>query len=112
MRRLFILLSMLFAISNGIAQVFINPAFERTGLEVIHPHIDEVEITEDSVTIYCSINFHEEQFYYITHNMYLEDIENGKKYYILSCKGISFDSEKEYNIYNGLHHFILRFPPL
>lgn len=94
----------------GYAQNITDPVFERLGYEVIHPHIDRVEITKDSTKVYCSINYPEGWSYSIPKTMSIEDINERKKYQISKCIGLPFEPEKKEFKYGGKSQFIFCFP--
>lgn len=95
---------------HTIAQVIYNPSFERMAYEVLHPHIDKVEIENDIIKIYCSIYFKESWGYNVPKTMYLEDIKNNKKYQIISCEGLPFEPEERLSSIGGTYQFVFCFP--
>ena len=92
------------------AQVINNPIFERTSFEVLHPHVDMVELNKDSTKIYCTISYQESWSYNIPKTMFLEDLRQNKKYQITKCIGLPFEPEERAFNYGGTFHFIFCFP--
>lgn len=92
------------------AQVIINPIYERTSFEVLHPHVDMVELKKDSTKIYCSINYQESWSYNIPKTMFIEDLKNNKKYQITKCIGLPFEPEERSFNYGGTFQFVFCFP--
>ena len=112
MRNLLLTLFLDFCVFTSFAQVFQNPVYERTDLEVIHPHIDKVVLATDSTIVYCSIDFKESCSYSIPKSMYIEDIKTTKKYQIIRCDGLPFEpKERKFHI-DGTYSFAFIFPKI
>ena len=92
------------------AQVIVNPIYDRTSLEILHPHVDKVEIKKDSTKIYCSVSYQESWSYNIPKTMFIEDLKSQKKYQITKCIGLPFEPEERVFNYGGTFHFIFCFP--
>lgn len=92
------------------AQVIINPVYDRTDFEVLHPHVDKVELKKDSIKIYCSINYQENWSYNIPKTMFIEDLKDNKKYQIIKCIGLPFEPEERVFNYGGTFQFVFYFP--
>ena len=92
------------------AQVTVNPIYDRTSFEVLHPHVDRVELTKDSTNVYCSINYIESFSYNIPKTMFLEDTKNNKKYQIKKCIGLPFEPEERVFQFGGTFQFVFCFP--
>ena len=92
------------------AQVIVNPVYERTSFEVLHPHVDKIELKKDSTKVYCSINYQESWSYNIPKTMFIENLKNHKKYQITKCIGLPFDPEERAFNYGGSFQFIFCFP--
>lgn len=110
MRRLFTML--LFQVCNlfCFAQVIVNPVYDRTSFEVLHPHVDKIELKKDSTKVYCSINYQESWSYNIPKTMFIEDLKTHKKYQIKKCIGLPFEPEERVFNYSGTFQFIFCFP--
>ena len=110
MRRLYTIL--LFQVCNLLcfAQVIINPTYDRTSFEVLHPHVDKIELKKDSTKVYCSINYQESWSYNIPKTMFIEDLKSHKKYQITKCIGLPFEPEERTFYYGGSFQFIFCFP--
>lgn len=93
-----------------VAQVIYNPSFERTAYEVIHPHIDKVEMKQDVINIHCSLYYDDSWGYNIPKTMYLEDVRNNKRYQIVSCEGLPFEPEERLFSTGGTFQFVFSFP--
>ena len=93
-----------------LAQVINNPRYDRTSFEVLHPHVDKLELKEDSTKIYCSINYQESWSYNIPKTMFVEDLKNNKKYQITKCIGLPFEPEERTFNYGGTFQFVFCFP--
>lgn len=92
------------------AQVTINPIFERASVEVLHPHVDMVELKNDSTKIYCTISYQDSWSYNIPKAMFLEDLRHNKKYQITKCIGLPFEPEERVFSYGGTFQFVFCFP--
>lgn len=92
------------------AHVIINPIFERASFEVLHPHVDMVEIKNDSTKIYCTISYQDSWSYNIPKAMFLEDLRHNKKYQITKCIGLPFEPEERVFSYGGTFQFVFCFP--
>ena len=92
------------------AQVTINPIFERASFEVLHPHVDMVELKNDSTKIYCTISYQDSWSYNIPKAMFLEDLRHNKKYQITKCIGLPFEPEERVFSYGGTFQFVFCFP--
>lgn len=92
------------------AQVTINPVYDRTSLEVLHPHVDKVELTKDSTKVYCSLSYQESFSYNIPKTMFIEDTKNNMKYQITKCIGLPFEPEERVFNYGGTFQFVFCFP--
>ena len=92
------------------AQVIINPIFERASFEVLHPHVDMVELKNDSTKIYCTISYQDSWSYNIPKAMFLEDLRHNKKYQITKCIGLPFEPEERVFSYGGTFQFVFCFP--
>lgn len=92
------------------AHVIINPTFERASFEVLHPHVDMVEIKNDSTKIYCTISYQDSWSYNIPKAMFLEDLRHNKKYQITKCIGLPFEPEERVFSYGGTFQFVFCFP--
>ena len=92
------------------AQVIVNPVYERTSFEVLHPHVDKIELKKDSTKVYCSINYQESWSYNIPKTMFIEDLKNHKKYQITKCIGLPFEPEERVFSYGESFQFIFCFP--
>lgn len=92
------------------AQVTINPVFERASFEVLHPHVDMVELKNDSTKIYCTISYQDSWSYNIPKAMFLEDLRHNKKYQITKCIGLPFEPEERVFSYGGTFQFVFCFP--
>ena len=92
------------------AQVTINPIFERASFEVLHPHVDMVELKNDSTKIYCTISYQDSWNYNIPKAMFLEDLRHNKKYQITKCIGLPFEPEERVFSYGGTFQFVFCFP--
>ena len=88
----------------------INPVYDRSCFEVLHPHVDRVEFTNDSTKVYCSINFQELYMYNIPRTMFIEDLKSKKKYMITKCIGLPFEPEKRAFDSYKTYQFIFCFP--
>ena len=74
-------------------QIVIDPIFERSSLEVLHPHVDKVILSKDSTLVYCSINCGDNLNYSIPKTMYIENLKTSDKYQIIRCEGLPFEPE-------------------
>ena len=92
------------------AQVIVNPVYDRTSFEVLHPHVDKIELKKDSTKVYCSINYQESWSYNIPKTMFIEDLKSHKKYQITRCIGLPFEPEEKAFNYGGSFQFIFCFP--
>ena len=92
------------------AQVIINPIFERASFEVLHPHVDMVELKNDLTKIYCTISYQDSWSYNIPKAMFLEDLRHNKKYQITKCIGLPFEPEERVFSYGGTFQFVFCFP--
>ena len=110
MRRIFTILFFQMCNLLCFAQVIINPVYERTSFEVLHPHVDMVELKKDSTKIYCSINYQESWSYSIPKTMFVVDLNTNKKYQITKCIGLPFEPEERYFSNGGTFHFVFCFP--
>ena len=110
MRRLCIILIFLMCNLLCFAQVIVNPEYDRTSFEVLHPHVDKIELKKDSTKVYCSINYQESWNYNIPRTMFIEDLKNHKKYQITKCIGLPFEPEERTFNYGGSFQFIFCFP--
>ena len=112
MRRLFTML--LFLVFNLLcfAQVVINPVYDRTSFEVLHPHVDKVELKKDSTKVFCSVNYQESLSYNIPQTMFIEDLKNHQKYQITKCIGLPFEPEERAFIDGGTFQFTFCFPQI
>lgn len=109
MKKYFIIFIFLAYTVGNYAQI-INPQYDRGWFELFHPHIDKVELTNDSTKVYCSINFQEPCMYNIPRTMFIEDLKNKKKYIITKCIGLPFEPEtKTFDPYKT-YHFVFCFP--
>ena len=93
-----------------LAQITINPIYDRTSFEVLHPHVDRVELKKDSTKVYCSISYLESFSYNIPKTMFIEDTKNNKKYKIIKCIGLPFEPEERVFNFGGTFQFIFCFP--
>lgn len=73
------------------AQVIVNPVYDRTSFEVLHPHVDKIELNKDTTKVYCSIYYQESWSYNIPKTMFIENLKNHKKYQITKCIGLPFE---------------------
>lgn len=105
-------ITLLFLLCNMLclAQVIVNPVYDRTSFEVLHPHVDKIELKKDSTKVYCSINYQESWSYNIPRTMFIEDLKNHKKYQITKCIGLPFEPEERVFSYGGSFQFIFCFP--
>ena len=105
-------ITLLFLLCNMLclAQVIVNPVYDRTSFEVLHPHVDKIELKKDSTKVYCSINYQESWSYNIPRTMFIEDLKNHKKYQITKCIGLPFEPEERTFNYGGSFQFIFCFP--
>ena len=112
MRRLFTML--LFLVFNLLcfAQVVINPVYDRTSFEVLHPHVDKVEFKKDSTKVFCSVKYQESWSYNIPQTMFIEDLKNHQKYQITKCIGLPFEPEERAFIDGGTFQFTFCFPQI
>ena len=94
----------------GYAQVIINPIYDRTNFEMLHPHIDKVELKKDSTKVYCSVSYQESWNYNIPKTMFIEDLRDNKKYRITKCIGLPFEPEERFFNYGGTFRFVFCFP--
>ena len=92
------------------AQVIVNPVYDMTSFEVLHPHVDKIELKKDSTKVYCSINYQESWSYNIPKTMFIEDLKSHKKYQITRCIGLPFEPEEKAFNYGGSFQFIFCFP--
>jgi len=110
MKRLFSIFLFLVCSLSCFAQVTINPIFERASFEVLHPHVDMVELKNDSTKIYCTISYQDSWNYNIPKAMFLEDLRHNKKYQITKCIGLPFEPEERVFSYGGTFQFVFCFP--
>ncbi len=110
MRRYFTTLLFLLCNLLCFAQIIVNPVYDRTSFEVLHPHVDKVELKKDSTKIYCSINYQESWSYNIPKTMFVENLKDNKKYRITKCIGLPFEPEERAFDYGGSFQFIFCFP--
>ena len=110
MRRVFTILLFLLRSLFCVAQVIIDPAFDRTSFEVLHPHVDKVELKKDSTKIYCSFNYQESWSYNIPKGMFVENLNDNKKYRITKCIGLPFEPEERVFNRGGSFQFVFCFP--
>ena len=110
MKRLFSIFLFLVCSLSCFAQVIINPIFERASFEVLHPHVDMVELKNDSTKIYCTISYQDSWSYNIPKAMFLEDLRHNKKYQITKCIGLPFEPEERVFSYGGTFQFVFCFP--
>lgn len=110
MKRLFSIFLFLVCSLSCFAQVTINPIFERASFEVLHPHVDMVELKNDSTKIYCTISYQDSWNYNIPKAMCLEDLRHNKKYQITKCIGLPFEPEERVFSYGGTFQFVFCFP--
>jgi hypothetical protein len=110
MKRLFSIFLFLVCSLSCFAQVTINPIFERASFEVLHPHVDMVELKNDSTKIYCTISYQDSWSYNIPKAMFLEDLRHNKKYQITKCIGLPFEPEERVFSYGGTFQFVFCFP--
>ena len=103
---------LLFQVCNLLcfAQVIVNPVYERTSFEVLHPHVDKIELKKDTTKVFCSINYQESWSYNIPKTMFIEDLKTHKKYQIKKCIGLPFEPEERVFNYGGTFQFIFCFP--
>ena len=94
------------------AQVVINPVYDRTSFEVLHPHVDKVELKKDSTKVFCSVNYQESLSYNIPQTMFIEDLKNHQKYQITKCIGLPFEPEERAFIDGGTFQFTFCFPQI
>lgn len=92
------------------SQVIKNPIYDRTCFEVLHPHVDKVELKKDSTKVYCSISWQESLSYNIPKSMFIEDLKDNKKYQIIKCYGLPFEPEERVFNYGGTFQFVFCFP--
>ena len=92
------------------AQVVINPVYDRTSFEVLHPHVDKIELNKDTTKVYCSINYHKSWSYNIPKTMFIENLKTHKKYQITKCIGLPFEPEEKVFNYGGAFQFVFCFP--
>ena len=110
LKRIVFLFSLCLSSLSCYTQVITNPLFDRTALEVLHPHVDKIELKKDSTKIYCSINIQESFSYSIPKTMFIKDIVNNKKYQITNCIGLPFEPEERLFDHGGTYHFVFCFP--
>lgn len=110
MRRLFATVLFQMSCFMCFAQVIINPVYDRTSYEVLHPHVDKVELKKDTTKVYCSINFQESWSYTIPKTMFIEDLNKNKRYQIIKCIGLPFEPEERHFNYGGTFQFVFCFP--
>lgn len=112
MRQLFTILLLQICRMFCSAQVIINPLFDRMSYEVMHPHIDKVELIKDSTKIYCSINYQESWNYSIPMTMFIEDLKDNRRYQITKCIGLPFEQDERVFDYGGTSQFVFCFPQI
>lgn len=110
MRRHFATLLLLMCNLLCFAQVIVNPEYDRTSFEVLHPHVDKVELKKDTTKVFCSINYQESWSYNIPKTMFIENLKTHKKYQIIKCIGLPFEPEERTFNYGGTFQFIFCFP--
>ena len=110
MRRHFATLLFLMCNLLCFAQVVVNPVYDRTSFEVLHPHVDKIELKKDTTKVFCSINYQESLSYNIPKTMFIEDLKTHKKYQIKKCIGLPFEPEERTFNYGGTFQFIFCFP--
>lgn len=87
MKKLFTILILLtFCVISIIAQVFVNPVFDRTDTPEFH--IEKIEITTDTTFIICSYSAKPDSWASVSPKIYLYDYKTHIKYPLLKCKGI------------------------
>lgn len=94
----------------GFAQIIDNPIYDRTRFEVLHPHVDKVEIKNDTTKVYCSLNYPKSWAYNIPKSMFIENLDDKKKYKIIKCIGLPFEPEEKVFNYGGTFQFVFCFP--
>lgn len=110
MRRHFATLLLLMCNLLCFAQVIVNPEYDRTSFEVLHPHVDKIELKKDTTKVFCSINYQESWSYNVLKTMFIEDLKTHKKYQIKKCIGLPFEPEERVFNYGGTFQFIFCFP--
>lgn len=93
-----------------VAQEYSNPVFERTDLEVLHPHIDKVVIDNKHTIVLCTLRYNDSWSYSIPKSMYIEDLITEKKYRISYCKELPFEPQKHHYNNGGTFQFEFVFP--
>lgn len=92
------------------AQVINNPEYERTSYEVLHPHVDKVEKSKDSIKVYCSISYQDGWSYNIPKTMFIKDLITNIEYQIIKCIGLPFEPEERVFKNGGTFQFVFCFP--
>ena len=92
------------------AQVINNPEYERTSYEILHPHVDKVEKSKDSIKVYCSISCQDSWSYNIPKTMFIKDLITNIEYQIIKCIGLPFEPEERVFKNGGTFQFVFCFP--
>ena len=108
-RSILILIVQLYSITC-FTQVILNPVYDWSNYEVLHPHIDKVELKQDSTKIFCSFNYQESWSYNVPKTMFLEDLSNNRRYQIAKCIGLPFEPEERVFNHGGTFQFVFCFP--
>ena len=107
-RSILILIVQLYSITC-FTQVILNPVYDWSNYEVLHPHIDKVELKQDSTKIFCSFNYQESWSYNVPKTMFLEDLSNNRRYQIAKCIGLPFEPEERVFNHGGTFQFVFCF---
>ena len=109
MKRLFTILILLtICVISIIAQVVVNPVFDRTDAPSFR--VLKVEITPDTTFVHCTLEVEESTWVNISRDTFLEEINGGEKLSILDVKGIPFAPQKMDIPENTKIEILLSFP--
>ncbi len=109
MRRLatviFIIISF---ITDSVAQVVINPFFDRSDDPSFR--VQKIEMTNDTTFVYCSYSAEAGSWANLSKDTYLYVRETNKKYPLLRCDGLPYSPQQKDFIYDERCNVILCFP--
>lgn len=83
-----------FCYTLSMAQIIVNPVFDRT--DVYKFRVNKVEIAKDTTRVYCTYSADEHSWANISKNTYLECVRNGMKYPIIKVAGLPFSPDKKH----------------
>lgn len=98
------------AISFSVAQVVVNPVFDRC--DAMGFRVQKVEITKDTTFVYCSYSAEEGSWANISRDTYLYSTENNKKFPLLKCVGLPYAPEQKTFLHYELVDVLLCFPSI